>query len=99
MLTLNLKREWFEKIKAGQKTHEYRDVKPYFTSRLEKLKPGDLFILRWGYKPDPEREFLAELVRLSVVKDGMTTDLRHNNPVYDIEFKLIKNIGESNGAS
>lgn len=42
---------------------------------------------------------MAELVRLSVVKDGMTTDLKHNNPVYDIEFKLIKKIGESNGAS
>lgn len=98
MLTLNLEKKWFDKIKAGQKTHEYRDVKPYFASRLEKLKPGDQFILRWGYKADPEREVLAEFVRLSVVEDGKTTDLKHNNPVYDIEFVLIKQ-ERVNGAS
>ena len=61
MLTLNLEKKWFDKIKAGQKTHEYRDVKPYFASRL-------------------------------------TTDLKHNNPVYDIEFVLIKQ-ERVNGAS
>lgn len=90
MLVFNLKKKWFDKIKSGEKTHEYRDATPYFASRLEKLKPGDQFILRWGYKADPEREVLAKFVRLSVVKDGMTTDLKHNNPVYDIEFELIK---------
>ena len=34
MLTFNLKKEWFEKIKSGDKTHEYREVKPYWTKRL-----------------------------------------------------------------
>lgn len=29
MLTFNLKKEWFDKIKSGEKTHEYREVKPY----------------------------------------------------------------------
>lgn len=98
MLTLNLEKKWFDKIKSGEKTHEYRDATPYFASRLEKLKPGDQFILRWGYKADPEREVLAKFVRLSVVKDGMTTDLKHNNPVYDIEFVLMEQ-ERINGAS
>lgn len=40
MLVFNLKKEWFEKIKSGEKTHEY--------------------------------------------------NLRTNEPVYDIEFELIK---------
>jgi len=35
MLTFNLKKEWFEKIKSGEKTHEYREVKPYWTKRIE----------------------------------------------------------------
>ena len=30
MLTFNLKKEWFEKIKRGEKTHEYREVKEYW---------------------------------------------------------------------
>lgn len=36
MLTFNLKKEWFEKIKSGEKTHEYREVKPYWDKRIEK---------------------------------------------------------------
>ena len=36
MLTFNLKREWFDKIKSGEKTHEYRVVKPYWEKRLGK---------------------------------------------------------------
>ena len=34
MLTFNLKKEWFEKIKSGEKTHEYREAKPYWHKRI-----------------------------------------------------------------
>lgn len=34
MLTFNLKKEWFEKIKSGEKTHEYRECKPYWQKRI-----------------------------------------------------------------
>lgn len=34
MLTFNLKKQWFDKIKSGEKTHEYREVKPYWEKRL-----------------------------------------------------------------
>ncbi|MCQ2957283.1 MAG: hypothetical protein MJ180_00100 [Candidatus Gastranaerophilales bacterium] len=36
MLTFNLKKEWFNKIKSGEKTHEYREVKSYWTKRIMK---------------------------------------------------------------
>lgn len=36
MLTFNLKKEWFEKIKSGEKTHEYREVKDYWTDKFVK---------------------------------------------------------------
>ena len=36
MLTFNLKKEWFKKIKSGEKTHEYRELKPYWTRIFEK---------------------------------------------------------------
>lgn len=36
MLIFNLKKEWFEKIKSGEKTHEYREVKPHWTTRLRR---------------------------------------------------------------
>lgn len=37
MLTFNLKKEWFEKIKSGEKTHEYRRMSPYWNKRFLKL--------------------------------------------------------------
>lgn len=37
MLTFNLKKEWFDKIKSGEKTHEYREVKPYWEKRIMKI--------------------------------------------------------------
>lgn len=34
MLIFPLKKEWYEKIKSGEKTIEYREVKPYWTKRI-----------------------------------------------------------------
>lgn len=34
MLTFSLKKEWYEKIKSGEKTIEYQEVKPYWIKRI-----------------------------------------------------------------
>ena len=34
MLIFPLKKQWYEKIKSGEKTIEYREVKPYWTRRF-----------------------------------------------------------------
>ena len=34
MLNFILKKNWYEKIKSGEKTIEYREVKPYWTKRI-----------------------------------------------------------------
>ena len=36
MLIFTLKKEWYNKIATGQKSIEYREVKPYWTKRLQK---------------------------------------------------------------
>ena len=33
-LSLVLKRKWFDMIASGEKTEEYREIKPYWVSRL-----------------------------------------------------------------
>ena len=50
MLIFNLKKEWYEKIKSGEKTHEYREYKPYWKKRLEKCLGYDFSAinLRFG---------------------------------------------------
>ena len=37
MLTLPIKRKWFDKILTGEKLEEYREVKPYYTMRFRKF--------------------------------------------------------------
>lgn len=34
MLTLPIKKKWFELILSGEKTEEYREIKPYYTVRF-----------------------------------------------------------------
>lgn len=34
MLTLPIKKKWFDMILSGEKKEEYREIKPYYDSRL-----------------------------------------------------------------
>lgn len=36
MLTLPIKKKWFDMILSGEKKEEYREIKPYYESRLPK---------------------------------------------------------------
>ena len=40
-LHLILKRQWFEKIKSGEKTSEYRECKPYWNKRFAPIVNGE----------------------------------------------------------
>jgi len=37
MLTLQIKKKWFDMIRSGEKTEEYREIKPYYTARFKKI--------------------------------------------------------------
>lgn len=39
MLTLPIKKKWFDMIKDGIKKEEYREIKPYYDSRFSRLVP------------------------------------------------------------
>lgn len=64
MLTLPIKKKWFDMIKSGEKKEEYREIKPYYTSILDnKYRYGDKFevIFRNGYsKNSPSIKCLVE---------------------------------------
>jgi len=89
MLVFPLKKEWYEKIKSGEKTIEYREVKPYWETRLKNEfmnRAGALncpCIFRLGYT----KEYMeAQIIGIEIV-DGKDTDLRIDKPVYAISFK------------
>lgn len=37
MLTLPIKKKWFDMILSGEKKEEYREIKPYYQSRFNNL--------------------------------------------------------------
>ena len=43
-LTTTIQRQWLREIVAGRKTVEYREIKPYWTQRFERV--GRPFLLR-----------------------------------------------------
>ena len=42
MLTLPIKKKWFDMILSGEKEEEYREIKPYYTSRFRHIWQGSL---------------------------------------------------------
>ena len=44
-LYFNLKKEYFDQIKSGVKKEEYREIKPYWTVRLNKKHDSIVIIL------------------------------------------------------
>ncbi|WP_147613034.1 hypothetical protein [Treponema pectinovorum] len=104
MLIFTLKKEWYEKIKSGEKTIEYREVKDYWTKRLEKPF-GKLFSAWNGSLPSYPCEFdkglfpckfrlgytdkyLTAYITKIQIVDGKDTDLKTDKKVYAIHFKL-----------
>lgn len=54
VLRLAVKKEYFEQIKTGSKTEEYREVKEYWTKRLH--KKYDKVQITLGYPSSEEKQ-------------------------------------------
>ncbi len=67
VLHLNLKRKWYDMISSGEKTEEYREIKPYWTKRLKDFlveKPFDYIIFKNGYNSNSP-EMKVELLDIN----------------------------------
>ena len=101
MLTFNLKKEWFEKIKSGEKTHEYREAKDYWFKRLFlyshilfrqtaiPLHSECIFCCGYPAKCDFSKRLKAK-IKCIHIRNGLETDLNIDKDIFDIEFELIK---------
>lgn len=50
MIVLPIKRKWFDLVKLGTKTEEYREIKPYYDSRFKDFIDNKTSVmLRNGY--------------------------------------------------
>lgn len=85
-LKLVLTDHWFEEIKSGRKTHEYRNYTPYWENRLQKFEfsQGCFVQFQKAYRKNPER-MIFEIKGIQRV-DGKNTDLHIEGLVFDIEL-------------
>ena len=106
MLIFPLKKEWYEKIKSGEKTVEYREVKKYWETRLwnegclprgkefpficENVKDCTLPNLCYFQLGYKPETRIRAFITFVEVVNGKDTDLHINKPVYAIHFELIK---------
>lgn len=93
MLTFNLKKEWYEKIRSGEKTIVYCEAKPYWTARLRGEYPCytsrfyiHLCVLRLGCTKQYMTAGISKIEEL----DGKGTDLHIDKPVYAIHLVSVK---------
>jgi len=96
-LKLVLTDHWFEEIKSGRKTHEYRKATHFWDKRIGWIKDAfelkfyghnDVFIpnviFQKAYRKNPEiMEFAIKYIHCV---NGLNTDLHINDYVYDIEL-------------
>ena len=69
-LDLVLKEKWYRMIESGEKTEEYREIKPYWIRRLTELKLDFLpFSYRNGYQTIPFKDYDKVIFHLGYSKD------------------------------
>lgn len=93
MFVFNLKKEWFDKIKSGEKTHEYRKYNDYWKKRFDKYVWVERTEceFRLGYPKNTEKDkILKGLIKMIYVVNGEDTDLKCKGKVFDVEFKLLE---------
>ena len=93
MLTLPIKKKWFDMIKSGEKKEEYREIKPYYDSRFKNYIPS---IPSCGnFKITYDSSFLLtslyELIEDKIIfKNGYSK----NSPQIKCKIKIKKDFGK-----
>jgi len=91
-----LTHQWFDKIKSGEKTHEYRAHTAYWCKRINKLQKGGSITFSRGYTKNrvhaeiKDIQYISEsrLSRQDAEAHAFLYDKCH--AFWDIEFTLLE---------
>lgn len=92
ILDLPIKKYWFDLIKIGEKTHEYRNYE-IWKNKLGNGKWARYTTVRFRQgqlvkSTDKNKVLYAKILSVKQV-NGKDTDLKINHDVFDIEFEVI----------
>lgn len=97
VLKLVLTDHWFEEIKSGRKTHEYRKATNFWKKRFleskqlsenvvgHNFKSYKFVEFQKAYRKNPEKMTFI-IKKIDWLPWGLETDLHCENPVFDIEL-------------
>ena len=89
MLTLPIKKKWFDMIKSGEKKEEYREIKPYYDRRFKINSPflSDFMyvIFRNGYRKDSPK-----IKCHCLIYRGLGNTLEDWGAEPDVEYYVLK---------
>ena len=88
-LTFNLNEQYFDAIKSGEKTEEYREVKDFWTKRIEK-KGLTKVVVCLAYPPKGDHSKRIEFPFRGFVKKWITHPHFGPGPRYVYAIKLEK---------
>lgn len=101
ILTLTVSKQWFDGIVSGEKTEEYREIKPYWAHRLIEghnqgmwvsgesyFKPYTHVLFINGYRKDsPRIEKEIESITIGKPKKGLCPGKWLDHEFFIIKFK------------
>lgn len=73
MLILPIKKKWFDMILSGEKKEEYREITPYYTSRL-----SNLFCV-WTKNAEYHSENMRNFLQSEYAKKNITEEIMFRN--------------------
>lgn len=86
MLTLPIKKKWFDMILSREKKEEYREIKPYYTSRFKNME-SCLVKFRNGYSLSSPYIICAVHIKKGTGKQEWGAEPNKN--YYVLEIKCI----------
>lgn len=83
MLTLPIKKKWFDMIKSGVKKEEYREIKPYYDSRFYHIKAKPII-------DEKEYSIYVESPKYIIFRNGYSK----NSPSIKCEVEITTGYGK-----
>lgn len=92
ILPFVLKQQWFDMIAAGIKFEEYRDVTPFYFSRLNRYLDDPPKYIRFYLGFARNRPMLqVECIKITITYGKPEWGAKKSEPYYVIKFKPFKN--------
>lgn len=92
ILTLTVSKQWFDGIVSGEKTEEYREIKPYWVARLLQNNRNIVDVRNLASALAGRTDLLKKYIDAQRIVSKQYTHVLFKNGYYDDSPKVVKEI-------